>query len=546
MVSVRTSKTDPIRVNFIVPQHLRHPGRLGMTFAPGKKDHGRNWDRDLGEDLQRLREEYRAGILVSLIEDHERQLLQTEDLDQEAREVGLRVHRFPIRDGSVPESATDLVATVRFVLASVHAGETVVVHCRGGLGRTGVVVACCLIADGVDTDLALQAVRLTRGGCIETVAQERFVRAFPEVWRAAPPENPTLSRISGCLLGGALGDALGYPVEFLRTATDIERVLGAVLPEGLPHAKNQKAVVSDDTQMTLFTAEGLLRARQRFSDRGICSTEAVLLLAYQRWLTTQEKAEPERTRDAASRGWLVDIPELHVRRAPGDTCLSALRASLGWSSPPSVDAPPNDSKGCGAIMRSAPIGLAASSAEDAFRTARNAAVLTHGHPSGYLSAAYFAAVVHGLSRGEPLPRAMAAADTLLVAKANAQEVVRSVNAARRAFEGGVPCRDTIEKLGEGWVGEEALCIALYCALAAEQSPESAARLLRVSVAHAGDSDSTGSLTGNLLGAMFGREALPQAWLADLELREVIERISTDLYTTFVLGLAPDPRRYPPN
>jgi ADP-ribosylglycohydrolase len=66
------------------------------------------------------------------------------------------------------------------------------------------------------------------------------------------------------------------------------------------------------------------------------------------------------------------------------------------------------------------------------------------------------------------------------------------------------------------------------------------------VAHAGDSDSTGSLTGNLLGAMFGCESLPEAWLADLELREVIERVAADLHATFVLGLEPNLGRYPPN
>jgi ADP-ribosylglycohydrolase/protein-tyrosine phosphatase len=545
MPKVRTSTADPIRVDFVPPEHLPHPGRLGMTFAPGKKDHLASWDRDLRRDLQRLRDEFRADVLVSLIEDHERESLSIEALDGVAKEVGLRVHKFPIRDVSIPQHAIDLVPTVRLVLASLDAGETVVVHCRGGLGRTGLVVACCLIADGLDAALAVKAVRGAREGTIQTPAQERFVIAFPEVWRRARPDNPSLSRISGCLLGGALGDALGYPVEFLRTATDIERVLGAAAPEGLPHAKGRKAIVSDDTQMTLFTAEGLLRACQRSSDHGIGSSEAMLLHAYQRWLDTQEKVVPEFLARSAH-GWLVDVPELHARRAPGNTCLSALRASLRWSSLPSVDAPPNDSKGCGAIMRSAPIGLAASSAIETFRTARDAAVLTHGHPSGFLSAAYFAAVVHLVSRGDTLSGALEVADSLLAKEANADEVVRAVEGAREAIKQGPPSRDRIGALGEGWVGEEALSIALYCALAAERSPASVARLLWVSVAHAGDSDSTGSLTGNLLGAMFGRELLPQAWLADLEMREVIERVSTDLYTVFVLGVAPDPRRYPAN
>ena len=97
------------------------------------------------------------------------------------------------------------------------------------------------------------------------------------------------------------------------------------------------------------------------------------------------------------------------------------------------------------------------------------------------------------------------------------------------------------------MGEEALGIALFCALTTENGSQgSVAAALWRAVAHAGDSDSTGSLTGNLLGAMHGRESLPPAWLADLELREVIERMAMDLHATFVLGLEPELHRYPPN
>ena len=107
---------------------------------------------------------------------------------------------------------------------------------------------------------------------------------------------------------------------------------------------------------------------------------------------------------------------------------------------------------------------------------------------------------------------------------------------------GVPCC-----CGDRKSGEEALGIALLCALTTEDGTSaSVAASLWSAVAHGGDSDSTGSLTGNLLGAMHGVEALPSAWLDDLEMREVIERVARDLHTTCILGFEPDFRRYPPN
>ena len=224
-----------------------------------------------------------------------------------------------------------------------------------------------------------------------------------------------LSRIRGCLLGGALGDALGYLLEFLGS-TQISRNFPSAARKRLIGARG--CCISDDTQMTLFSAEGVIRSKQRYADRGLCSIPAVVLGAYQRWLYTQT-GEGETLWKNDCSGWLLGVQGLRFRRAPGNTCLSALsnsvRAMEGGrlKSLPSVDEPPNDSKGCGAIMRSAPFGLSSPTPEAAFRFGRDLGVLTHGHPSGYLSAAYFAAVIRGVSREQPLVDVMAGADELL-------------------------------------------------------------------------------------------------------------------------------------
>jgi ADP-ribosylglycohydrolase len=299
--------------------------------------------------------------------------------------------------------------------------------------------------------------------------------------------------------------------------------------------------------MTLFTGEGLVRAIGRSMSRGICSPPAVLHSAYLRWLATQTGQGADRWQDPIERGWLLDVPALHAERAPGLTCLAALSRSCDGNTFPTVQQPWNDSKGCGAVMRSAPIGLAVRDVETAFELGRDAGALTHGHPSGYLSAAYFAAVIHGVARDTGIREAMAAADELLGAQRGAEEVIEHVKRARVLAAGGLPSRACLELLGEGWVGEEALAIALYCAISTDDgSASSVVESLWLSVAHGGDSDSTGSLTGNLLGAMHGVEALPPSWVAGVELREVIERLAIDLHTSAVLEFEPDAHRYPPN
>lgn len=377
---------------------------------------------------------------------------------------------------------------------------------------------------------------------------------------AAPPvpasvprsqEIPALSeltpmRAAGCLLGGALGDALGYPIEFW-SRQEIERRFGSSPPRVLAYA-GRPALVSDDTQMTLLTAEGLIRAVNRMTERGLCDPVACLHRAYVRWYWTQTREELPATSAENEPGWLVRQKELWHQRAPGNTCLNALGPhNHAWTPLYSLKNLPNNSKGCGAVMRSAPIGVVASSADEAFSMGRDAAALTHGHPSGYLSAAYLAVVVFACVRGVPLLQAMEIADGLLVAEAGHEEMAAILTRVRRLAERGPPAPAAIAELGQGWVGEEALGIGLLCALTVGGPSELAvADALWRAVAHDGDSDSTGSITGNLIGAMFGRECLPKAWVGEVELRDLIETVAGDLYAAAGRGYPYGGRSYPPN
>ncbi|HRK20618.1 MAG TPA: ADP-ribosylglycohydrolase family protein [Fimbriimonadaceae bacterium] len=319
-----------------------------------------------------------------------------------------------------------------------------------------------------------------------------------------------IDRAKACLLAGALGDALGAPVEFM-SIDEIEKRYG---PEGIQDfdiAYGRLGAITDDTQMTLFTAEGLIRAWVRGTLRGVCHPPGVVGYAYQRWMHTQGERVNPYVLEEGHRGWLIEIRELFSRRAPGNTCLAALRI---WNQEPAK----NDSKGCGSVMRSAPFGFFPDSAN----LARECSEITHGHPEAGASSAVLADTISRILQGERLHWALRSAVEKHASGTRTEALIRR---ALEAHESDSGVRDTISTLGAGWVAEEALAIGAYCAVHAEGD---LAQGLRWAVNHNGDSDSTGSICGNLMGASLGMEALPDRWLAELELRREIEQVAEDM------------------
>ena len=321
-------------------------------------------------------------------------------------------------------------------------------------------------------------------------------------------------RIKGSLLAGAIGDALGAAVEFQDLASIRQRFGREGIRDYAP-AYGRLGAITDDTQMTLFTAEGLLRATDADA------RPASIRRAYLRWLETQ--GEGELAAGDAS-GWLMSLSALHARRAPGNTCLSALRTGRAGT----TVRPINGSKGCGGVMRVAPVGLALADPKEAFELACAVAAITHGHPSGYLTAGVLASVIVEIMVGVPLSVAIERSLPLLTKRSDGGETERAVRAALAEAERGRPCAESVARLGEGWVAEEALAIGLYSVLATEVLEDA----ITLAVNHSGDSDSTGSIAGNIAGALYGPSAIPERWLTPLELRNEIERIGDDLYRQF--------------
>ena len=351
-----------------------------------------------------------------------------------------------------------------------------------------------------------------------------------------------LDTIRGCIYGGAVGDALGYPVEFLGEGSIFSKYGSKGITEFEKDPKTGTVLISDDTQMTLFTANGLLVGDTRGQIRGIQGwPRGYVAYAYQDWLLTQESSleevnRHERFTKGGGRSWLLDVPELYSRRAPGNTCLSALeREKKGETFDDYVEGKRNNSKGCGGIMRVAPLAVNYQiDMETLDMEGAQLAAITHGHSLGYMPAAVLVHIINRIvfpAEGERQPLKdiiLEAKDTtgrIFAGDPHLRKLIDIIDLAVRLSENEEDDLDNIHQLGEGWVAEETLGISLYCALR-YQDDFSAGIIAAVN--HKGDSDSTGSVTGNILGALIGYQAMEEKWKKDLELSDVILEIADDL------------------
>ena len=537
--------------------------------------------------------------------------------------AGTTYTRFPIADCGAPKSIESVQSLLLRIEELKKMDGYVYVHCWGGVGRTGTIIACYLSQNWGEPDLSLVLDALRKNfsempksaykKTPETKEQIDFIERFIVATKSYKetiaeryasemsgvvfkvlkikyyPEDEevmaTMSRkeksdyilklrlakkyivvddeeqdaedanqdktmdkadiikdkVRGCLMAGATGDALGYEVEFMSRRAILSRFGEQGITKFTLDNKG-KALISDDTQMTLFTANGLLNATHLHTE-----PRYAIVRAYLDWYYTQIG----RT-NKIKNCWIGILDALHSLRAPGNTCMSALEAiSRGKE-------PCNYSKGCGGIMRVAPIPLFAAAnncLDDAgvAQLAADAAECTHQHPLGFLPASLFAVLLYKVVPMSP-NQVREEIDSIVTDTVNIldriykgkyesdKQILKELTEkAMQLAHSDATDADAIRELGEGWVAEETWAIALYSAVRHIDSVEDA---IIASVNHDGDSDSTGSVCGNIMGAIYGYEHIkernifcPEGKLLEdtLELSEIILALANDLSTGCIIS-----------
>lgn len=329
----------------------------------------------------------------------------------------------------------------------------------------------------------------------------------------------------GCLLGGALGDALGAPIETL-TYKQITKQYGHDGITQLECDSRGFAEITHDTQLTLFTAEGLLRDKCRREEKGIDKdlreTTHVIFRAYQRWLYTQGLSTSNMGSSAYD-GWLVRLRPLYTNSGMGTTCIT----TLGKGKKGRFSKPINNSSTCGSVIRVAPVGLFSDTRDEAYELGRRVGAITHGHPTAIHAAGAMALLIYNIIEGMDLMEATLDVVKELKKHEDSKDCVAKLEEAIYLHEKRYPYMRALTRLGTGREAIEILGIGVYCSLTYQNN---IVKALRLAVNHSGDSDSTGSVTGNILGAYLGKDALPKEWLGKIQLAHEIEELARDLYT----------------
>lgn len=469
----------PIRVDWLP---ARGAGRVGLTAAPGNHATRSPHEDDLARDLGRLRadEPISADVLVSLVEPAEYARLGIPGYHEEVRRRGFELLELPIRDGGVPASMSDLGELVAQIDARLRAGQNVVIHCAGGLGRSGVVAGCLLVRQGATAAEAVAALRACRGDrCPETEAQRQLIRAF-----AGRPSRA--SRIRGAVLGAAIGDAMGHPTEFMSMPA-IHQLFG---PDGVRGYElwwerdgQRFAPYTDDTQMAEVVLDSLVVAKRD----GLDLDRAMRRMGegFVAWMNAPQGGH----------------------RAPGNACLAgcrALEAGTPWR-----EAGGETAGGCGSVMRAYSFGLFFESAR-AESWAVEHSKLTHRDPIALAACAAMAAGMAHVMDGDA-PEVVVATMIEAAGRYSLATGEMTKRAADEAEQGVAPAV-TLDRL-RAWAAHEAIAAAVYIF---RRHPDDVAAAILEGANTPGDSDSIATLAGALVGARCGVDAVPEGWIRDLE------------------------------
>lgn len=345
------------------------------------------------------------------------------------------------------------------------------------------------------------------------------------------------NRIRGSLTGGAAGDALGYAVEFMGENELFGKYgKGGIRAYSLDSV-SKKALISDDTQMTLFAAEAIIKWLSAQANGGADdSLRSYALQSHLDWLDTQESTFERPGKQFFPHGLMAER-RMFACRAPGITCLSALhkRRNQKQTADSFIADKINNSKGCGGVMRVAPVGmLKYGEIRQIDNEGAEFAAITHSHSLGYMPAALLTHIIHSILYSDAgntlqdiVEDALDAVAGLFRDDAHIGELVEIIRLAIELSDNDARDLDNIHRLGEGWVAEEALAIAIYCCL---RYSYDFSQCIITAVNHKGDSDSTGAIAGNIIGAYLGYDEIEEKWKEDLELSDVILGVADHLYS----------------
>ena len=456
------------------------PGTIGVTFLPGKRQPDgmtARHKRDLKADLDVVAA-WNAACVVTLVEAHELERYGVAELGEQVRTRHMEWHHWPIPDFHAPDRAFDAAwparsAMLRSLLAR---GGRVLVHCKGGLGRAGMIAARLLVDEGMTAAAAIAAVRKARSpDAIEVGAQERWLAEARPVPLPRPNPDAARNRAVGALLGLAVGDAVGAAIEFSP------KPRWAVLDDmraGGPF-NLQRGQWTDDTAMALALADSLLH------DPALDAHDLM-----RRFLSWYDEGTYSCT------GVCFDIGNatqaaLDQFRLGGD--------ALAGSADPS-------SAGNGALMRLAPVAVRHWRDRDALaRVAALQTRTTHAAPTTLHASDVFATLLAEAIAGLPL-----------------HEVLASPAAAR--IEGGWRGlhRDAVR--GDGYVVR-----SLQAAVWAVSRTTSFRSAVLLAANLGEDADTTAAIAGQLAGAIYGASGIPAEWLDALAWRERLEETAAKLF-----------------
>ena len=483
----RTSITHPLRIDSISAG--KSLGNIGITFCPGKVQADAatgSWARDLRTDLEAI-SDWGASAVVSLIETPEIEELQVQAIGEECRRLGLTWIHLPIPDVSTPEEAFEETwVTVGEGLRSVlRNGFSITVFCKGGLGRSGTIAARLLTELGADPAEAIRIVREARPGALETEAQEQHVLRQQMIPERIPATmiDAIRDHALGALVGLAVGDAIGTTIEF-RPRDTYEPLADMV---GGGPFRLKPGEWTDDTSMALCLADSLL-ACDGLNERD-------LLERFVRWRRQGENSVT---------GQCFDI---------GNVTSQALAR---FEESGDIHAGPTDpmTAGNGSLMRLSPVALRFWNDRAKLRdAARRQSYTTHGAQEAVDACEALALILADAIQGKPL-----------------SEVLRPpygdqfCDGVRTIIVGSWRGKHRDDIRSSGYV-RHSLEAALWCVGSSGSFEEAVLKAVNLG----DDADTTGAITGQIAGAVWGLSGIPTPWRKTLVWNDRIEALANDLF-----------------